>query len=211
MLNELKPAIQEEVMTILRAFGSSETLYGKMWDEIVKQHSSRMRYYHTLDHLDHMIIQLQGVQSSIAHWDAMVLAVAYHDLIYNPLRSNNEERSAAVAVERLIAAGVDSETVARTHRHILASKAHIISDDQDTNYFLDADLSVLGANRDVYAAYAANVRKEYRYYPDLLYKPGRRKVLRHFLDMPRIFKTDSFYCNFEEQSRRNLEWELAFI
>lgn len=208
MSNELKPAIQEQVMTTLRAFGSSEQLYVNMWDEIVKQHSSRMRYYHTLSHLDHMIIQLQGVQSSIAHWDAVVLAVAYHDIIYNPLRSNNEERSAAVAVERLTAAGVDSETVTRTHRHILASKAHIVSDDQDTNYFVDADLSVLGANRNVYAAYAANVRKEYRYYPDLLYKPGRRKVLRHFLDMPRIFKTELFYSTFESQARQNLQWEL---
>jgi predicted metal-dependent HD superfamily phosphohydrolase len=155
-----------------------------------------------------MIIQLQGVRPSIEYWDAIVLAVAYHDIIYNPLRSNNEERSAAVAVERLTAAGVDLDTVARTHQHILASKAHMLSADQDTNYFIDADLSVLGASRDEYAMYAGNVRKEYRYYPDLLYKPGRKKVLKHFLDMPRIFKTEPFYLNFDEQARQNLLWEL---
>jgi predicted metal-dependent HD superfamily phosphohydrolase len=167
-----------------------------------------MRHYHTLHHLDHMILQLQEVQTAIEHWDAVVLAVAYHDIIYNPLRSNNEERSGAVAVERLTAAGVDVDTVARTHRHIIASKTHMLSADQDTNCFIDADLSVLGASREVYKLYADHVRKEYRYYPDLLYKPGRKKVLQHFLDMPRIFKTEQFYHTFEQQARQNLLWEL---
>jgi predicted metal-dependent HD superfamily phosphohydrolase len=103
---------------------------------------------------------------------------------------------------------VDPYTVARTHRHIIASKTHLVSADQDTNYFTDADLSVLGASREVYKLYADHVRKEYRYYPDLLYKPGRKKVLQHFLDMPRIFKTEHFYHTFEEQARQNLLWEL---
>lgn len=179
-----------------------------MWAEIEKQYSARSRHYHTLTHLDNMILQLQEVKPAIEHWDAIVLAVAYHDIVYNPLRSNNEERSAAIAVERLTAAGVHSATLARTHRHILASKTHKMSTDQDTNYFIDADLSVLGAGRDVYEAYAMNVRKEYRYYPDLLYNPGRKKVLRHFLDMPRIFKTEQFYLNFETKARQNLLWEL---
>lgn len=52
------------------------------------------------------------------------------------------------------------------------------------------------------------VRKEYSIYPDLLYKPGRKKVLQHFLQMERIFKTQVFYDKYETQSRRNLEKEL---
>lgn len=186
--------------------GSSQ--FDAMWAEIENQYSAHSRHYHTLAHLDNLILHLQEVQPVIQHWDAVVLAVAYHDIIYNPLRSNNEERSAAVAMERLSAAGVDADTLARTHRHIIASKTHIVSADQDTNYFTDADLSVLGASREVYKLYADHVRKEYRYYPDLVYKPGRTKVLRHFLEMPRIFKTDHFYNTFEQQARHNLLWEL---
>ena len=200
--------IEELLHSTLITYGCKEAIIDEFWDEIAKQHSSRMRNYHTLDHLDNMLLQLKAVQPAIEHWDAVVLAVAYHDIIYNPLRSNNEERSAAIAVERLTSAGVDAGTITRTHRHILASKTHKMSTDQDTNYFIDADLSVLGAGRDVYEAYAMNVRKEYRYYPDLLYNPGRKKVLRHFLDMPRIFKTEQFYLNFETKARQNLLWEL---
>ena len=200
--------IEKLLKSTLRDYGCSDAIIEEFWREIAKQHSSRMRHYHTLHHLDHMILQLQEVQTAIEHWDAVVLAVAYHDIIYNPLRSNNEERSGAVAVERLTAAGVDVDTVARTHRHIIASKTHMLSADQDTNCFIDADLSVLGASREVYKLYADHVRKEYRYYPDLLYKPGRKKVLQHFLDVPRIFKTEQFYHTFEQQARQNLLWEL---
>jgi predicted metal-dependent HD superfamily phosphohydrolase len=200
--------LKPEFYSTLGSLGCAELVIAELWSEIAKQHSSKMRYYHSLDHLDHMMLQLQQVQSAIELWDAVVLAVAYHDIIYNPLRSNNEERSAAIAVERLTAAGVDADTVARTHRHILASKAHMMSADQDTNYFTDADLSVLGARLEVYKQYADHVRKEYRYFPDLVYIPGRKKVLRHFLDMPRIFKTEHFYLNFETQAHQNLLWEL---
>jgi predicted metal-dependent HD superfamily phosphohydrolase len=45
-------------------------------------------------------------------------------------------------------------------------------------------------------------------YPDFLYRPGRRKVLQHFLDMERIFKTEEFASKFEKQARVNLGWEL---
>jgi predicted metal-dependent HD superfamily phosphohydrolase len=44
-------------------------------------------------------------------------------------------------------------------------------------------------------------------YPDFLYKPGRRKVLTHFLEMERIFKSDHFYQKYEEQARKNLLFE----
>jgi predicted metal-dependent HD superfamily phosphohydrolase len=53
------------------------------------------------------------------------------------------------------------------------------------------------------------VRKEYLIYPDLIYNPGRKKVLHHFLAMDRIFKTDFFYNKFEQQARQNLRKEIG--
>lgn len=43
----------------------------------------------------------------------------------------------------------------------------------------------------------------------LLYRPGRRKVLDHFLDLPQRFKTPYFRERFEEQARVNLSAELG--
>lgn len=41
-----------------------------------------------------------------------------------------------------------------------------------------------------------------------MYVPGRKKVLNHFLALPRIFKTNHFYEKYEEAARKNLEDEL---
>jgi len=60
----------------------------------------------------------------------------------------------------------------------------------------------------MYENYTHQLRKEYAVYPDLLYNEGRKKVLMHFLEMNRIFKTDEFYNQFEKQARENLKREL---
>jgi predicted metal-dependent HD superfamily phosphohydrolase len=90
----------------------------------------------------------------------------------------------------------------------LATKTHILAADSDTNFFTDADLSVLGSDWESYSAYFKNVRKEYAIYPDFIYNSGRKEVLKHFLGMNQIFKTDFFYAKFEAQARLNLEREL---
>jgi predicted metal-dependent HD superfamily phosphohydrolase len=92
---------------------------------------------------------------------------------------------------------------------ILATQKHEPAG-EEVNLFTDADLSVLGAEPESYKLYATQVRKEYGLYPDLIYNPGRKKVLQHFLAMPRIFKTDAFYEKYETTARRNLEWELDY-
>ncbi|MBL7950777.1 MAG: hypothetical protein JNM62_03555 [Flavobacteriales bacterium] len=142
----------------------------------------------------------------------MLLAIIYHDLIIKVTRSDNEQRSAERMQQILLAdAGFPEALVNRTKGHILATKKHEPSNDPDTNYFVDADLSILGSGREQYARYASQVRKEYRRFPDLLYKPGRRKVLQHFLSQPAIFKTEWFRGRYERSAKENLEWELSHL
>lgn len=88
---------------------------------------------------------------------------------------------------------------------------HELSKDSDTNYFIDADLAILGSAPAQYNIYATMVRKEYRQYPDLLYKPGRRKVLEHFLQMPAIYKTAFFRERYQQQAKENLAAELNML
>lgn len=83
-----------------------------------------------------------------------------------------------------------------------------MSADEDTDYFTDADLSVLGQGWDVYSTYAKNVMKKYAVFPDLLYNPSRKKVLNHFLEMQVIFKTAYFHEKFELQAKHNLRQEM---
>lgn len=193
---------------ILSAISEDRQLPGLYVEEVITQHQKKGRYYHTLAHLKAIWQQLQPVKEQIQDWPIIVCAIAYHDFEYNILKSDNEERSAEIAIKKLINLNLTPAQLERCRQHIVATKGHHISSDTDTNYFTDADLSILGADTESYIVYAKNIRKEYRYYPDLLYKPGRRKVLDFFLQMPRIFKTDHFYRIYENQARLNLSDEL---
>lgn len=94
---------------------------------------------------------------------------------------------------------------------INATKKHDVHTDADINYFTDADLAILGSAENDYKTYFLKIRKEYRWYPDLVYNPGRKRVLQHFLSMERIFKTEYFFNKFESQARKNLGMELHFL
>jgi len=70
---------------------------------------------------------------------------------------------------------------------------------------------VLGADAETYQQYTQQIRKEYGIYPNIVYNPGRKKVLQHFLSMPHIYKTEVFYNRYEKQARVNLAWELNML
>jgi predicted metal-dependent HD superfamily phosphohydrolase len=91
----------------------------------------------------------------------------------------------------------------------LATKSHSIAEDNDTNYFTDADLAILGADDKTYTEFAKAIRKEYAVYPDTIYNHGRKKVLTHFLQMPEIYKTKYFRDKYETRARVNLSTELG--
>ena len=180
----------------------------KMWYEIEKHYRSSGRHYHTLWHLNSMLNELLPFQGLFSDWSIAVFAIAYHDVIYNPLKNDNEEKSAAMASARLERIALPEHRISKCRQFILATKSHEASD-QETNLFTDADLSILGTDSMTYTTYTKNVRREYSMYPDFLYKRGRKKVLNHFLNMERIFKTNEFASKFEVQARRNLNLELS--
>lgn len=178
------------------------------WNEIELAYLNSGRHYHNLEHLAHLFTQLTPVKDSIKHWDAILFALFYHDIVYNTLLSNNEAKSAKHAEKRMKEMNVPGELVKLCGEYILATKTHPQTSDEDINFFTDADLSVLGASADKYLLYSKQIRKEYSLYPDRLYVHGRKKVLEHFLFMKRIYKTDFFFDQYELQARRNLQEEL---
>ncbi len=203
--------LKETFIVLTTKYSDNDSLANKLWTEIEKNYSGRKRYYHTLQHLDDLLAQLVKVKEEIQNWESTLFALYYHDIIYNPLQSNNEEKSAALAENRMRQASVPENVIQLCKKQILATKSHLASGDSDVNYFTDADLSVLGQPWKIYSLYYRNVRKEYSIYPDFVYNPGRKKVLHHFLSMERIFKTRFFYDRFEAQAKENIQNELNLL
>jgi predicted metal-dependent HD superfamily phosphohydrolase len=203
--------LKEIFSNLLINYTTNSSLINELWDEVEKNYSGKKRHYHTLQHLENLLITLTEVKSEIQHWESILFTLFYHDIIYTALKSDNEENSALLAEKRIQQLSVSNDIIERCKNQILATKSHSKSTDSDTNYFTDADLSVLGQPWEIYSLYYKNVRKEYAIYPDFIYNPGRKKVIQHFLSMNSIFKTDYFYNQFEKVAKENLMKELSYL
>ncbi|MCL1664389.1 hypothetical protein M2T78_09010 [Elizabethkingia ursingii] len=182
-----------------------------LWKEIEKKYNSKNRYYHNLFHLENMICELKNIEYFVNDFDTLLFSVFYHDIIYKSTAKDNEEKSAEIAKSRLEKLGVLPEDIEKVFDQILATKSHNTSTNIDTNFLIDADLSILGKTWNEYEKYIGQIRKEYSIYPDFLYKPGRKKVLQHFLGFDEIYKTDLFRNQYEKQARENIQKEIELL
>ena len=202
----------KSIFTQLAAnYTAHEKLIQQLWNEIETTYSHPKRHYHTLHHLAHLLDELNPVKEKIKDWNTVLFSVFYHDFVYNPLRRDNEERSTVITENRLQSIDVPAATIEACKKQIMCTRTHEPCNDNDSNFFTDADLSILGQSETIYTEYASAIRKEYALYADNLYFPGRVAVLNHFLRMDRIFKTDYFFTKYEKQARENLKQELEMI
>jgi len=206
-----EPALRQLKSTFIELvsrYSNKEALAAQLWKELEDAHTHKKRHYHTLDHLANLYAELLPMRSKINNWEVVLFSLFYHDSVYNVLKQNNEEKSALLAQKRLQQLSLPTEFIATCIAQIEATKSHAMSDNTDTNIFTDADLSILGKSAETYDSYSQQVRQEYAIYPDLVYFPGRKKVLRHLLEMDRLYKTKWFYDRYESTARLNLQREL---
>jgi predicted metal-dependent HD superfamily phosphohydrolase len=184
-------------------------------DELAQAYAQPGRHYHNLDHIAALLELLDRHGHDVRNRDAMELAIFFHDAVYVPTRSDNEAASAALAREQLTGLGVQDDLIAEVERLILATRhGQSVADagsDPDLALLLDLDLSILGAERATYAAYAQAIRSEYAIVPDTIYRPGRRRVLAEFLGRPHIYATPGLREAWEAAARANLEWESTAL
>jgi predicted metal-dependent HD superfamily phosphohydrolase len=153
---------------------------------IVQHHSEPHRHYHTLRHLALMLPQLPA---SHAFAREMIGATLFHDIIYDPARSDNEELSIStfLSVASTIApdAPLDTSLVSEM---ILATKSHRFrhestTGDEAINLLLKADLSILWhPDPKVYDWYATGVRQEYAFVPEDKFRAARTRILTALRD-----------------------------
>lgn len=177
---------------------------------IISHHSEAHRHYHTLRHICLMLLQ---VPASHAHASEMIAATLFHDIIYNPARRDNEELSLAMFEEGTAGQfeALDRPLVAEM---ILATKSHhfrqeVSMRDEAVNLLLKADLSILWhSDPQVYAWYAAGVRKEYGFVPEEQFREARAKILTGLCkDLLRSEKLTSTQAKL---LKRNIGWELGW-
>jgi predicted metal-dependent HD superfamily phosphohydrolase len=93
----------------------------------------------------------------------------------------------------------------------MATKHDAMPDSTDSRLLVDIDLAILGAPVERFDEYERQVRQEYSWVPDALFRRKRREILEAFLARPRIFSTDYFQLKYEAQARTNLERSITAL
>jgi predicted metal-dependent HD superfamily phosphohydrolase len=201
--------LQYKYTELLLNIGFEENTIQKYWLDLEKKYSSKSRHYHNLNHLSEMIACYDLYESNLKYPDEVLFAIFYHDIIYKVTRKDNEMKSAEYAVAILPAnAKLNKELV---FDMICATQLHQHNDNEDTNWLIDFDLKILSKDWDDYKIYFEQIRKEYKIYPNFLYKPGRKKALEYFLENEFIFQTSEFRNKYEWKARENIKHELELL
>jgi predicted metal-dependent HD superfamily phosphohydrolase len=175
-----------------------------IFKKIVNNHTQKGRYYHNLSHLLSMLLLLDEYPNALQHKREIQLTIFFHDIIYDATKKGNEEKSARIAQKLL-----GEHYTQLIQQLILSTKKHQpLNDLHENAVLLDLDLAILGSSLELYDAYRTAIRMEYNVYPNLLYNPGRKKVLQKFLEREKLYFTDYFHEKYEQQARSNLNWEI---
>lgn len=177
-------------------------------EDLRTRYAEPHRHHHGLEHVLDCLAKASACREIQSSPGLVDLALWYHDAVYEPRRSDNEARSAELAVNAL-GGSLPPERVGIVRELILDTRLDGSPSSDDGAVVVDVDRSILGAEAGRFQEYSKAIRAEYSWVPWFLYRRRRAAVLRSFLDRPSIFTTRWFRDRYEAQARANLAAELA--
>ncbi|VXB85478.1 conserved hypothetical protein [Flavobacterium sp. 9AF] len=191
---------------LLLQLGFEKTNIDKHWKVLEKKYSSKNRKYHNLTHISNMVLLYETYKERLNHKNEVLYALFYHDIIYKITRKDNEIESAKFAIQLLPKITTANRNL--IYNMICATQLHKHNIVEDINWLIDFDLHILASDWENYQVYFQQIRKEYKIYPNLLYNPGRKKALEHFLENDFIFQTNEFRIKYDAKARENIQKEI---
>jgi len=174
--------------------------------------SESHRAYHDLAHLDEVLRRVDLLAGEADQPDLVRLAAWFHDAVYDPQETDNEERSAEVATVALADLGLPPDLVDEVARLVRLTATHAVAPgDRDGAVLCDADLAVLASDSLRYQSYVEGVRREYAHLDDPTFAHGRAGVLQRLLDRPRLFTTSYGRREWEQPARANVSAETRSL
>ncbi|MEO3936500.1 hypothetical protein V3N99_07035 [Dermatophilaceae bacterium Soc4.6] len=172
------------------------------------------RRYHSPTHLVEMVEVLHelGETGEVGADDERLarLAAWWHDAVYDPAATDNEERSAVLAHDALTGLRLPTDVVTTVVALVRMTAGHTAADPTPlTRALHDADLWILASPPPRYAAYASQVREEYAAVPDAAFAVGRSAILADLVGRQRLYLTDHAHREWTAAARHNVGRELV--
>lgn len=167
---------------------------------LVKAYGEPQRAYHSLQHLEECLGVLDEAKGFIQQLDLIEMALWFHDAVYDPKSGENEALSAKWAIEALGGTATADEVA----RLIMLTKSHQPGEGADDAWIIDIDLAIFAQPASRVLEYERQIREEYAWVPEELYREKRAEVLRGFLAREPIYRTLWARERFETRARENL-------
>ncbi len=179
---------------------------------IAAAYAEAHRAYHTAQHINECLNLLDWAiehRSMPPQWSLVLeMALWYHDVVYHPQGFDNERQSADQAILFLQTHGREVAQINWVDSLIMAT-CHFAESQPGgmaelTNLMVDIDLAILGASAQRFLHYNHQIRQEYAWMPETVYRAKRQALLTEFLDRSVLYRSSIFCQRFECQSRENL-------
>jgi predicted metal-dependent HD superfamily phosphohydrolase len=189
----------------LGAQGSGRSVFA----HLATAYAEPARAYHNSEHIQDCLTQLDLSREFAGRPDEVETAIWFHDAVYQPGASDNEDRSARLAEIALVACAVPLESARRVGDLILATRHLTLPRETDAQLLCDIDLSILGREPVMFELFERRIRDEYAHIPLVEYRRERAAVLARFLRRNVLYQTEYFRVRYEEQARINLSKAVA--
>lgn len=177
-------------------------------EDLLRRYSEPHRRYHTVDHLARVLEWIDRLKVGSHDLYSVRLAAWFHDAIYQlkGAELTNEEASARLANRELSRRGLEQEELNEISRLVRLTETHHPGpNDKSGELLCDADLAILGSDREEYQRYRDDVRAEYPAVDDHDFAVGRLAVLQRFGGR-NIFRTTAGR-RLNDAAQSNLEGE----
>ena len=183
----------------------------EIYNALIAAHAEAHRAYHTLDHIAACLRHLDDVKDLANRPQEIEMALWFHDAVYEPFSTTNEEDSAAWAAAWLRGHGAEAAVIDRVRDYIIATKSHDAPATQDGQLMLDIDLSILASPSEIFNIYETNIRREYRRVPKFIFRKKRKSILNEFLTRKQIYAHPYFHARWDGRARENLRRAISAL
>lgn len=148
------------------------------YEDILTIWSDPSRGWHSTNHLYDLIENIKLLRVSESERRILILTALFHDIVYDPLKSDNELKSSEFlkSLQKF-----DNSEIDMVSRIILSTKNHE-SFDKLSSLFNELDMDIVNRGFDELLEWERGVYHEYQVFGDELYKSGRIKFLNGLLD-----------------------------
>ncbi|MCB1704406.1 MAG: hypothetical protein KDI17_06060 [Halioglobus sp.] len=175
----------------------------QVWQKLASHYRESHRYYHTLEHIQHCLGQLDLAKDAIDEFAATEMAIWFHDIIYHYGARDNEILSAAYFRD-VAGPAMPGDFVDRVSEFILATQHTGAAGDTATAFVVDIDLSGFGLPWEEYLADSNALRHEAGDVDDKTYYQGKLRFLAELQRWPSLYQSAFFRELLEQQAQSNI-------